>query len=224
MSFINYIPSELIEEIVLYLDNDTLKIFISTFPQFFHSLNWSRLTDVRVNNVKILDYFDYHLILSLLKIRSMFPARLEFPSIQTLYNLNSLDLSSIKLYTLPNEICELINLQHLAISDNVLTNLPKHFYKLKNLIDLDAIANRFTKIPKQIFHLYKLKALYLTNNEIDEIPDEISNLEDLEELYMGENKLTKISLEFMKLKKIKVFSTINNDLDEGYINAFTNLS
>ena len=97
------------------------------------------------------------------------------------------------------------------------------YNSMPNLIELGLIANKFIEIPNQIFQLYKVKVLYLSNNKIYEIPDEISNLKNLEELYIGENNLTKISLEFIKLKKMKIFLSIGNPIDEEYLNNLMSL-
>ncbi|WP_081436028.1 leucine-rich repeat domain-containing protein [Desulfatibacillum aliphaticivorans] len=67
-------------------------------------------------------------------------------------NRKKLDLSKIKLRTLPPEIGKLANLIDIDLSGNQLTELPPEIGNLDNLNRLDLQFNHLTKPPLQSSH------------------------------------------------------------------------
>ena len=72
-----------------------------------------------------------------------------------------LDLRSMKLTELPEEIGHLIPLEELNLYQNRLTTLPDSIRHLTNLKRLLASRNKFEKIPEVVFDLLNLENLTL---------------------------------------------------------------
>ena len=236
MNYLNIFPTDLIQEIIIYLDIDSLNNFIKFKPSILKSINWNMsLKKIEYNfsissNLRIcenlIDYKSYQLIFLLINLinkinnsahKATNYIRFTLPyDIKSIYNLTELDLDYLQLGILPDEICNLVNLKCLILANNKLSSLPKKFYKLKQLQELYIDINNFYKIPKVIFRLSKLVALYGANNFIDRIPDEISELKKLEELYLSSNPIKDCSLEIFNMKKLIFFSLDYKNIEENF--------
>jgi internalin A len=125
-----------------------------------------------------------------------------------------LDLSGLKLTTLPVEISKLSELKALKIDNNFLTFLPPEIGNLRNLSSLLASHNQISSIPNSIGKLSNLRRLDLAHNKIEELPVEIFDLVNMEFLYLQDNQLTIIPQEIQKLKALRIL-----DLDENYLDS-----
>jgi len=105
-------------------------------------------------------------ILNILKNRGI----KEAPELTT-----TLDLSGLKLKSIPTDISLLKNLQALKLNQNQLTTIPKELGTLNNLQFLDLSHNQLTTIPKELSALNNLLVLDLDENPIEFPPPEIVN-------------------------------------------------
>ncbi|XP_064621556.1 leucine-rich repeat protein soc-2 homolog [Lineus longissimus] len=149
--------------------------------------------------------------------------------------LVSLNLSSNKLTSLPDEIGLLLGLEELFLHFNMITYLPGSIGNLTKLKELDLRCNLLEKIPESfgclqklkylnvmenslttlpscIGSLEKLKEINLQNNEIRLLPDELCNLINLQCLYIADNKLTCLPSDLGNLVRLAEIDISDNQL------------
>ena len=126
--------------------------------------------------------------------------------------VNSLDLCSKYLTSLPPEIYELKNLTALGIARNRLTSLPPEISKLKNLTSLNISGNQLTSLPYEISELKNLKILGVSGNQLTSLPVEISELKNLTSLDISRNQLTSLPPDISKLKSLTSLFVFENKL------------
>src|SRR5579862_5139950 len=90
-----------------------------------------------------------------------------------LSDLDSLDLTDLKLTSLPPQIGILSELQILEVANNQLLDLPPEIGTLSNLELFDASHNQLSELPAYIGDLSNLQFLILDANKIKKIPHEI---------------------------------------------------
>ena len=123
--------------------------------------------------------------------REIFLLLLEYyPNAQYFQSVKRLDLPSIDLYQIPDEIGYLTNLEWLNLSYNNLTYLPDSIGNLKNLEELYLPYNELTELPDSIGNLMKLQFLGIGQNKLSEVPDSIGNLQNLKMLDLSYNNLS----------------------------------
>ncbi|TAE72916.1 MAG: leucine-rich repeat domain-containing protein [Bacteroidetes bacterium] len=123
-----------------------------------------------------------------------------------------------KIDGLPIDIDTLKNLQFIQVINEKLQNLPPRFAKLQYMQQIYMSGNKFPVIPPAIYVLKNLKRLDLQKNEISIIVNDIDKLENLEYLYLNDNPLVFLSVEhFRKLKKLKFLNIKNTKLPEPII-------
>jgi len=98
-----------------------------------------------------------------------------------------LNLSKLKLTTLPQEIFYFNGLTELYLIDNKLTRLPDAIGNLTALTKLHIGSNQLTRLPDTIGNLASLRQLGLSKNQFTKLPDTISNLKALTELDLRDN-------------------------------------
>ncbi|TAF64415.1 MAG: hypothetical protein EAZ55_11300 [Cytophagales bacterium] len=168
----------------------------------------------------------------------------------SVYRLN---LQSLQLKNLPENIEKLKKIQLLYLDDNPELDWQKTLEKLtelKNLHDLSLSSNKLKNLPNNIkqiealrilwiddnpeldwqetFNALKdcknLKELSLKMNNIKTIPDNIGTLLQLEKLYLSNNTLRTVPQSLNQLKKL-TFLEINNNKDSLDLKTlFTTLS
>ncbi|CAA0819976.1 Probable LRR receptor-like serine/threonine-protein kinase [Striga hermonthica] len=114
-------------------------------------------------------------------------------TIGRLSNLESLDLSSNNIASLPGDLWSLRRLKKLDLSFNNISGfIPNGVGKLVHLQSLDLSFNHFHgSIPEAIGSLVKLQALNLSNNQLDsDIPLQILKCRYLVYLDLSSNTLT----------------------------------
>ncbi len=131
-------------------------------------------------------------------------------SIGELKFLKKMDLSLNKLTSLPDSITKLKTLEILDLRSNDLLILPESINKLKNLEILDLRSNNLTTLPESIGEIESLKVLYLWYNRLIKLPESIGNLGSLEKLDLELNKLTKLPKSIENLNSLRIFNLERN--------------
>jgi internalin A len=110
-----------------------------------------------------------------------------------------LDLSKLRLSSLPEAIWKLGSLISLDLSDNRLVELPPEIEQFYGLSVLNLSNNRLSQLPAEIKKL-RLTSLNLQNNGLLSLPSVIGQLRFLTSLDLANNDLTEFPLELSKLK------------------------
>jgi len=114
-------------------------------------------------------------------------------SLETLTQLQSLDISKNQLTELPKWLGKLDQLQSLNIYHNKLSVLPESLGQLIQLQELNLSYNQLTILPESLGHLSslaQLQTLKLANNQLTTLPDSLIQLSQLRELDISHNQLT----------------------------------
>ncbi|MFX0090204.1 MAG: leucine-rich repeat domain-containing protein [Candidatus Hodarchaeota archaeon] len=123
-----------------------------------------------------------------------------------------LDLSCLKLSSLPKEIGTLRTLQKLDLCTNRLIFLPEKFFELTNLQILDLGYNWFVSLPETIGQLTKLEKLDLENNQLTSLPTSFFQLKNLENLNLSYNMFTSLPEMLGNLKNLQALNLHENQL------------
>ncbi|KAJ4977497.1 hypothetical protein NE237_002603 [Protea cynaroides] len=145
--------------------------------------------------------------------------------IGTLVHLRYLGLRRAGLRRLPSTICRLHNLQTMDLKYNLLGGLPKEMGNLQNLRSLDVRHNLITFIPKSICSIGKLRHLKLDHDvESGKLQfHTIRNLESLSAVRIGawiENGLHNLT----NLKRLGIHGGFHVDFEEHLWDTILNLS
>ncbi|MEH2308289.1 COR domain-containing protein, partial [Nostoc sp.] len=120
-----------------------------------------------------------------------------------LTNLQSLNLKSNQLSSLPPEIVQLTNLQSLYLNNNQLSSLPPEIGQLTNLQSLYLNNNQLSSLPPEIGQLTNLQSLYLESNQLSSLPPEFGQLTNLQTLNLESNQLSSLPPEIRQLSNLK---------------------
>lgn len=144
--------------------------------------------------------------LSGIKLTSIPPEIGEFSGIDTLF------LSNNNLSSLPPEIGKLKELIHLKIDYNQLTALPPEIGKLENVNEIFAWHNQISFLPSEIGNLKKLITLDVKNNSISLLPPQIGDLKELLNLDIRSNQITILPPEIGDLTNMMNLHLAGNQL------------
>jgi Leucine-rich repeat (LRR) protein len=97
-----------------------------------------------------------------------------------------LDLSMLRLTSLPPEIGQLTNLKILDLYSNRLTSLPPEIGQIIGMTELMLFGNQLTSLPPEICQLTNLTNLNLGNNLLTKLPPEIGQLTNLRERFLSQ--------------------------------------
>jgi Leucine-rich repeat (LRR) protein len=125
-----------------------------------------------------------------------------------------LDLSYLKLRTLPEAIGRLTQLTALNLSANQLSTLPESIGQLTQLQELNLSDNQLSKLPEAIGRLSQLQALKLYGNHLSELPESIGRLSQLEELNLSDNQLSTLPGAIGQLSRLQTLDLRDNQLSE----------
>ena len=186
MYYFSFIPIELIELIIPYLDTEGLSSFLDSYD-VKDLINWTIVYNLHFLQFKNVGYGEYKMFLSIEQLKQKLKLK---ESVEEIYNLKELDLANNKITEIPKEIGMLINLEELELSYNKITKIPDTMGKLINLQYLSLFGNKIVDLPETFGNLINLQVLNLRNNEIIKIPKSVGNLRNLEYLYLQNNKIS----------------------------------
>ncbi|MGZ2257076.1 leucine-rich repeat domain-containing protein [Roseobacter sp. A03A-229] len=126
----------------------------------------------------------------------------------------SINLSGLRLETLPAGFSELHDLETVDLSLNRFKKIPRALSQLPKLTDLDLSANQLKGLQPDLNELKNLRSLNLRLNKLDSLTDALSNLVNLAHLILDGNRLQNIPLEICTLASLKVLSLEGNQISE----------
>jgi Leucine-rich repeat (LRR) protein len=152
--------------------------------------------------------------------------------------LLSIDLSHLKLKSLPNDLLDLdlleliirktefesldglANFSDLETLDLAFSTLPSSSWMdqlqyLPKLKKLDLSCTNLDAIPEQIRYCTRLQVLILRRNSIKEIPDWINQLRHLHTFDLSNNQIDNIPIELESLPMLSDLNILNNHCDGG---------
>ncbi len=127
-------------------------------------------------------------------------------------NAAELDLSRLKLESIPESIGQLKALQWLNLSFNRLTSIPKCLGQLTALQSLNLSYNRLTSVPECLGQLTALQTLSLSDNQLTSVPEWLGQLTALQTLNLSYNRLTSIPKCLGQLTALQTLSLSDNQL------------
>jgi Leucine-rich repeat (LRR) protein len=153
-------------------------------------------------------------------------------------NILSIDLSHLKLKSLPKDLLDLdlleltirktefdsfdglANFPDLETLDLAFSTLPTSSWMdqlqyLSRLKKLDLSCTNLDAIPEQIRYCTRLQVLILRRNSIKEIPEWINQLRHLHTLDLSDNHIENIPIELESLPMLSDLNILNNHCDIG---------
>src|SRR6516225_4070450 len=127
-------------------------------------------------------------------------------------NASTLDLSRLKLSTLPEAIGHLSQLQGLSLDFNQLSTLPEAIGRLSQLQGLYLPGNQLSTLPEAIGQLSKLQKLDLSGNQLSTLPEAIGQPFQLQELDLSGNQLSTLPEAIGQLSQLRKLSLGRNQL------------
>ncbi|PVD37897.1 hypothetical protein C0Q70_00499 [Pomacea canaliculata] len=153
--------------------------------------------------------------LQTLRMRNTQRTLSNFPtSLDTLTNLQDVDLSYNDLPRVPEALYKLESLRRLNLSNNEITELSLMIDVWVNLETLNLSRNKLTALPVSIHKLVSLRKLYLNCNQLDfeGIPANMGKLHDLEIFSAANNNLEMIPEGLCRCGKLKKLILNSNRL------------
>lgn len=145
--------------------------------------------------------------LSNLKLISV-PGSLQFASA-----LRKLDLSNNNLECLPECVTFLVNLESLDVGSNHLKSLPDSIGQLVELTILNVSSNMLVIIPESIQYCGALEELSANLNHLERLPESIGfRLKNLRKLLIHSNKITYLPSSISYMKSLRVLDVHLNKL------------
>jgi len=144
--------------------------------------------------------------LSGLRLRSLPPKITQLPQ------LTELNLAENRLETLPPELSQFTDLARLNLSHNPLTQLPQAIGRFSKLTRLDITHTPLSVLPAEIGMLAGLTRLYLDHNRLEKLPPEIARLTALTRLGLSHNALTTFPSALAQLDKLTRLDLSHNRL------------
>jgi internalin A len=129
-----------------------------------------------------------------------------------LSQLQLLDLSGNQPSTLPEVIGQLSQLRTLYLRYNRLSTLPEAIGQLSRLHELNLFNNRLSTLPEAIGQLSQLQKLKFDGNQLSALPKAIGQLSQLKELNLGHNQLSSLPPEIVKLTSLQSLNLSANQL------------
>jgi len=106
------------------------------------------------------------------------------------YRSDSIDLSTLNLKEVPEDLLKIKSIKRINLSGNKLEKLPNWFSEFEYLEVLDLKDCNLKELFPEINKLRNLKVLYLSRNNLSELPHALSDLDNLKILFAKNNQLT----------------------------------
>ncbi|KAK2157305.1 hypothetical protein LSH36_193g00019 [Paralvinella palmiformis] len=132
--------------------------------------------------------------------------------IQTMVDLNSLELIRNCIQKLPNDIGVMTALVQLSVTRNSLKAVPPSIGRLENLRTLNLCANAITELPDAVTELIMLSHLDVSHNQLKSLPAKIGKLENLITMILSHNHLEELPQSAAELGKLRHLMLSNNRL------------
>jgi internalin A len=123
-----------------------------------------------------------------------------------------LDLSSLGLEKVPEEIGELEELEKVDLGGNRLSTIPPAVCRLRNLKTLSLYGNPIRKLPGELARLERLEYLGLSNCDLDMLPEAVPELAGLRRLDIDRNQIMTLPPELRRLSMLEVLDLSFNPL------------
>ncbi|XP_011494712.1 PREDICTED: protein flightless-1 [Ceratosolen solmsi marchali] len=138
----------------------------------------------------------------------------QLPSLMNLTTLQMRDTQRT-LNNIPSNLESLTNLQELDLSQNALPRVPDALYALPNLRRLNLSDNQISELSTAIEMWQKLETLNLCRNKLTALPVSLCKISSLRRLYLNDNELDfkGIPSGIGKLSSLQVFSAAKNRLE-----------
>lgn len=107
-------------------------------------------------------------------------------------SLKVLDLSELKLKTVPTQVFNLGTLEQLYLAYNELTALPPETEKLASLQYLNLDGNKIPVLGDDVAKLTELRWLRLNNNRLSSLPMSFNGLKKLQRIYLKGNRFKSV--------------------------------
>ncbi|XP_034938811.1 protein flightless-1 [Chelonus insularis] len=135
----------------------------------------------------------------------------------SLMNLTTLQMrnSQRTLNNIPSSLESLTNLQELDLSQNALPRIPDALYSLPNLKRLNLSDNQISELSSAIEMWQKLEVLNLCRNKLTTLPASLCKISTLRHLFLNDNQLDfeGIPSGIGKLSSLQIFSAAKNHLE-----------
>ncbi|XP_074112341.1 FLII actin remodeling protein isoform X6 [Cotesia typhae] len=184
-------------------------LFINLTDLLFLDLSYNRLETLppqtrRLSNLQTLNL--NHNPLGHFQLRQL-------PSLMNLTTLQMCDTQRT-LNNIPSSLESLTNLQELDLSQNSLPRVPDALYLLSNLKRLNLSDNEITEMSSAAEMWQKLEILNLCRNKLSALPASICRISNLRCLYLNDNHLEfeGIPPGIGKLSSLQIFSAAKNHL------------
>ena len=133
-------------------------------------------------------------------------------SIGLLSSLIELDVSYTGIKSLPPTVAYLTSLQKLYFGFSEATSLPKEIFQITSLQVLYINNTNISTIPEEIGRLSSLKMIHAINTEISSLPKSIGQLTSLEILELGDTCISEIPSEIRQIKSLRALSLNNTEI------------
>lgn len=117
-----------------------------------------------------------------------------------LTHLTVLDISLVKISSLPQDLLKLKKLKKLNIYDSEVQYLPAEIGSLSELVTLNLARTPLAELPESICDLKNLQKLYLWGTKIRQLPENIGNLQQLRTLDLSECRLRTLPESIIRLQ------------------------
>lgn len=175
---------------------------INNLQDFEKITELCRDTSFKIDNWINTNKINFHLISDLTFGRSYMGCKAFTPEISLFTGLKKIQMCSLGLKNLPDEVRNLKNITYIDLHDNLLEEFPVVLTELTKLNAINLSHNKIKSIPTEIEKLTKLKRLTLTNNCIISINDSLCHLK-LDSLNLDKNPINRTVLPVnMAAKKI----------------------
>lgn len=138
----------------------------------------------------------------------------------------SLDLSQLRLNTVPHEAESLTQLTALDLSGNTLSQLPDWLGSFTQLTTLKLYNNNLSQLPETLASLTQLTTLSLGNSGLSKLPDWLGSFTQLTTLDVGFTRLSQLPDWLRSLTQLTTLRLHNNRLSQlpDWIGSLTQLA